>query len=48
MVAGNLQPVKCWKYRQADSRILSLVRDSERRPMREYPWGIAHNFEMTD
>jgi len=48
MVAGNPPPVKRRKYRQADSRILSLVRDFEHRPMKEYLRGIAHNFEMTD
>jgi len=48
MVAGNPPPVKRRKYCQADRRILSLVRNFERRPMTEYLRGIAHNFEMTD
>lgn len=48
MVAGHEPPVKRRKYREADSRILNLVRDFANRPMAEYLRGIAHNFEMND
>jgi hypothetical protein len=48
MVAGNPPEAKRRKYRQADERILSLVRDFANRPMIEYLRGIAHNFEMSD
>ena len=48
MVAGNPPPVKRRKYRQADDRILTLVRDFDNRPLKEYLRGIAHNFEMSD
>ena len=46
MIAGQPPPAKRRKYRQADERLLNLVRDYENRPILEYLRGIAHNFEM--
>jgi len=48
MVAGHPPPVKRRKYRDADSRILSLVKDFNNRSMKEYLRGVAHNFEIND
>jgi hypothetical protein len=48
MVARNPPPVKRRKYRDTDTRILSLVQDFNNRPMNEYLRGIAHNFEIND
>jgi len=48
MVAGNPPPVKRRKYRQADERILTLVRSFADRPLKEYLRGIAHNVEVAD
>jgi len=48
MVAGNPSPVKRRKYRQADERILMLVRSFADCPLKEYLRGIAHNIEVAD
>ena len=48
MVAGHAPPAKRRKYRQADERLLNLVRSYGNQPMVEYLRGIAHNFEMND
>jgi hypothetical protein len=48
MVTGHAPPAKRRKYRDADTRILTLVNDFQQRPMLEYLRGIAHNFEMND
>lgn len=48
MVAGHAPPAKRRKYRDADTRLLHLVRNFQSRPMSEYLRGIAYNFEMND
>ena len=48
MVAGHVPPAKRRKYRQADERLLNLVRNYGNQSMVEYLRGIAHNFEMND
>ncbi|KAK4885771.1 hypothetical protein RN001_002042 [Aquatica leii] len=46
LVAGNSPPKKLKKYRDADERILRLVRDYEDRDIIEFLRGIAHNYQM--
>jgi len=46
LVAGHNSPVKLKKYRDADQRILTIVRDYHRRDIFEYLRGIAHNYQM--
>ncbi|KAK9685302.1 hypothetical protein QE152_g38151 [Popillia japonica] len=46
LVAGHNPPVKLKKYRDADQRILTVVRDYNNRDTIEYLKGIAHNYQM--
>lgn len=46
LVAGHNPPVKLKKYRDADQRILTIVRDYHSRDIVEYLRGIAHNYQM--
>ena len=48
VVAGHAPPAKRRKYRQADERLLNLVRNYSNQPMVEYLHSVAHNFEMND
>jgi len=46
LVAGHNLPVKLKKYRDADQRILTVVRDYNNRSTVEYLRGIAYNYQM--
>ncbi|CAI6351496.1 unnamed protein product [Macrosiphum euphorbiae] len=47
LVAGHNPPVKLKKYRDADQRILTVVRDYFNRAVVEYLRGISHNYQMS-
>lgn len=46
LVAENNPPVKLKKYKDADQRILTVVRDYNNRAIVEYFRGIAHNYKI--
>lgn len=45
-MAGHNPPVTLKKYRDANQRILTIVRDYYNRDIVEYFRGIAHNYQM--
>lgn len=48
LVAGRNPPLKLKKYRDADERIIRILREYNNRNTLEFLRGIAHNFEMDD